>query len=236
MTAERLDKLISDSGLYSRSEARSLIRAGRVDVDGETVRTPERRFARECTVRVDGSTINCAKYRYFMLDKPRGYVCANEDRNIPTVLELLPEEYRKLGLFTVGRLDRDTTGMLLLTNDGDFAHKVISPKSNVEKCYLAGIDGDVSDEDVRRFAEGMTLGDGTKCLPAGLERLGPGQCLVRVREGKYHQVKRMLAAVGKPVTELRRLSIAELRLKEGSEPGSLVELDKSELYKVLTQY
>ena len=236
MTAERLDKLIADSGLYSRSEARSLVKCGRVTVDGETVRAPERRFKRNCAVAVDGTELNCSKYRYFMLDKPAGYVCANEDRSLPTVLELLPEEYRGLGLFTVGRLDRDTTGLLLLTNDGDFAHRVISPKSNVEKCYLARTEGDVTEEDVRLFAEVLRLADGTLCLPAKLERAGNGLCLVRVREGKYHQVKRMLAAVGKPVLELRRLSIAELGLKEGSRPGSLVELDKNDLYKVLPQF
>ena len=113
MTAERLDKLIADSGLYSRSEARSLVKCGRVTVDGETVRAPERRFKRNCAVAVDGTELNCSKYRYFMLDKPAGYVCANEDRSLPTVLELLPEEYRGLGLFTVGRLDRDTTEMCI---------------------------------------------------------------------------------------------------------------------------
>lgn len=107
---ERLDKLISDSGLYSRSEARTLVRAGRVSVDGETVTAPERKFPREAAVRVDGAAINCSRYRYFMLDKPAGYVCATEDRSLPTVLELLPAEYRGLGLFPVGRLDRDTRG------------------------------------------------------------------------------------------------------------------------------
>lgn len=235
MTAERLDKLMSDSGLYSRSEAKALIRAGRVTVDGETVRAPERKFPREADVRVDGGSLNCAQYRYFMLDKPAGYVCANEDRSLPTVLGLLPEEYRKLGLFTVGRLDRDTTGLLILTNDGDFAHRVISPKSDVEKCYEARIDGETTPEDAALFAAGLRLGDGTLCLPAKLESLGPGRCRVSVREGKYHQVKRMLAAVGKPVLELRRISIGELKLKAGSRPGSLVELDKKDLLAVLTQ-
>lgn len=235
MTAERLDKLIADSGLWTRSEARTLIRAGRAAVDGVTVREPERKYPRESAVSVDGERVNCSKYRYFMLDKPAGCVCANEDRNLPTVLELLPEEYKRLGLFTVGRLDRDTTGLLLLTNDGDFAHRVISPKSEVEKCYAAVIDGETTPEDVERFAAGLTLGDGTRCLPAKLEGLGPGKCLVRVREGKYHQVKRMLAAVGKPVLELRRISIGELKLKEASQPGCLVELDKNDLLAVLTQ-
>lgn len=236
MTCERLDKLISDSGLYSRSEAKALIRAGRVSVNSRTVRTPEQRFDRDAGIEVDGQKLDCSEYRYFMMDKPAGYVCANEDRKLPTVLQLLPEEFQGLGLFTVGRLDRDTTGLLLLTNDGDFAHRVISPKSNIEKCYLAKTDGDVTVEDADRFAEGVELADGTRCLPAKLEPCGPGRCLVRVREGKYHQVKRMLAAVGKPVLELRRLSIGGLELGDDSEPGSLCELHKSDLLAVLTQF
>lgn len=213
---ERLDKLISDSGLYSRSEARTLVRAGRVSVDG--------------------AAINCSRYRYFMLDKPAGYVCATEDRSLPTVLELLPAEYRGLGLFPVGRLDRDTTGLLLLTNDGDYAHRVISPKSKVEKCYLASTEGQVTAEDVSAFAEGLTLADGTQCLPAKLEPLEGGRCLVRVMEGKYHQVKRMLASRGKPVAALRRLSIGALSLPDASEPGELRELDEKSKNLALTQF
>ena len=213
---ERLDKLISDSGLYSRSEARTLVRAGRVSVDGETVTAPERKFPREAAVRVDGAAVNCSRYRYFMLDKPA--------------------EYRGLGLFPVGRLDRDTTGLLLLTNDGDYAHRVISPKSKVEKCYLASTEGQVTAEDVSAFAEGLTLADGTQCLPAKLEPLEAGRCLVRVMEGKYHQVKRMLASRGKPVTALRRLSIGALSLPEASEPGELRELDEKSKNLALTQY
>lgn len=233
---ERLDKLISDSGLYSRSEARALVRAGRVSVDGEPVRSPERKFPREAAVSVDGEALNCAKYRYFMLDKPAGYVCATEDRSLPTVLELLPEEYRGLGLFPVGRLDRDTTGLLLLTNDGDYAHRVISPKSKVEKCYLAGTESPVTEEDAAAFAAGLTLSDGTRCLPAGLEPLGDSSCLVRITEGKYHQVKRMLASRGKPVVSLRRLSIGALSLPDGSRPGELRELDEKSKSLALTQF
>ena len=232
---ERLDKLLSDSGLYSRSEARALVRAGRVSVDGAAITAPERKFSRECDIRVDGERLNCAKYRYFLLDKPEGYVCATEDSRLPTVLELLPEEFHGLGLFPVGRLDRDTTGLLLLTNDGDYAHKVISPRSKVEKCYLAETEAPVTSEDAAAFAEGLTLADGTRCLPAGLEPLDGNYCLVRVMEGKYHQVKRMLASRSKPVTRLRRLSIGALSLPPASEPGELRELDESAKNLALTQ-
>ena len=140
-----------------------------------------------------------------------------------------------LGLFPVGRLDRDTTGLLLLTNDGDYAHKVISPRSKVEKCYLAETEAPVTSEDAAAFAEGLTLADGTRCLPAGLEPLDGNYCLVRVMEGKYHQVKRMLASRGKPVTRLRRLSIGALSLPPASEPGELRELDESAKNLALTQ-
>lgn len=232
---ERLDKLLSDSGLYSRSEARALVRAGRVSVDGAAITAPERKFSRECDIRVDGERLNCAKYRYFLLDKPEGYVCATEDSRLPTVLELLPEEFHGLGLFPVGRLDRDTTGLLLLTNDGDYAHKVISPRSKVEKCYLAETEAPVTSEDAAAFAEGLILADGTRCLPAELEPLDGNYCLVRVMEGKYHQVKRMLASRGKPVTRLRRLSIGALSLPPASEPGELRELDESAKNLAFTQ-
>lgn len=232
---ERLDKLLSDSGLYSRSEARSLVRAGRVSVDGSPASSPERKYPRESDIRVDGEPLNCAKYRYFMLDKPAGFVCATEDRRLPTVLELLPEEYRGLGLFPVGRLDRDTTGLLLLTNDGDYAHRVISPKSKVEKCYLTETEGPVTPEDAAAFAAGLTLADGTRCLPARLEPLDGNSCLVRVMEGKYHQVKRMLASRGKPVVRLRRLSIGALSLPASSQPGELRELDEGSKNLALTQ-
>ena len=232
---ERLDKLLSDSGLYSRSEARALVRAGRVSVDGAAITAPERKFSRECDIRVDGDRLNCAKYRYFLLDKPEGYVCATEDSRLPTVLELLPEEFHGLGPFRLGTPDRDTTALLLLTNDGDYAHKVISPRSKVEKCYLAETEAPVTSEDAAAFAEGLTLADGTRCLPAGLEPLDGNYCLVRVMEGKYHQVKRMLASRGKPVTRLRRLSIGALSLPPASEPGELRELDESAKNLALTQ-
>lgn len=153
-------------------------------MDGETVTAPERKFPREAAVRVDGAAVNCSRYRYFMLDKPAGYVCATEDRSLPTVLELLPAEYRGLGLFPVGRLDRDTTGLLLLTNDGDYAHRVISPKSKVEKCYLASTEGQVTAEDVSAFARGPHA-RGWNTMPARETRAAGGRrCLVRVMEGQ----------------------------------------------------
>lgn len=224
----RLDKLLTQSGLYSRSEARELIRSGRVSVDGETLRRPEVKAAEDAAVFVDGEEVNCSLCRYFMLNKPAGVLSATDDRSQPTVLDLLPREIRALGLFPVGRLDKDTTGLLLLTNDGGFAHRVISPKHGVVKTYLAVTASPVDAEDVRAFREGITLSDGTRCLPAVLEPLDGCRCRVFVSEGKCHQVKRMLAACGKPCTALERTAVGALELDPELPRGGWRELRQFE--------
>ena len=224
----RLDKLLTQSGLYSRSEARELIRSGRVSVDGETLRRPEAKAADDAAVFVDGEEVNCSLCRYFMLNKPAGVLSATDDRSQPTVLDLLPREIRALGLFPVGRLDKDTTGLLLLTNDGGFAHRVISPKHGVVKTYLDVTASPVDAEDVRAFREGITLADGTHCLPAVLEPLDGCRCRVLVSEGKYHQVKRMLAACGKPCTALERTAVGALELDPELPRGGWRELRQFE--------
>lgn len=224
----RIDKLLAQSGLYSRSQARELIRAGRVVADGLTTIKPEFKVEENAVISVDGEEINCAPLRYFMLDKPAGVLSATEDKNQRTVLDLLPRELRSLGLFPVGRLDKDTTGLLLLTNDGDFAHRVISPKHNVIKTYYAVTALPVGDEDVAAFREGITLADGTRCLPAVLEPLEGCTCRVLVREGKYHQVRRMLASRGKNVLQLRRLAIGGLELDRSLGAGGCRELRQFE--------
>ena len=224
----RLDKLLTQSGLYSRSEARELIRSGRVSVDGETLRRPEAKAADDAAVFVDGEEVNCSLCRYFMLNKPAGVLSATDDRSQPTVLDLLPREIRALGLFPVGRLDKDTTGLLLLTNDGGFAHRVSAPKHGVVKTYLAVTASPVDAEDVRAFREGITLADGTHCLPAVLEPLDGCRCRVLVSEGKYHQVKRMLAACGKPCTALERTAVGALELDPELPRGGWRELRQFE--------
>lgn len=235
MALQRLDKVLADLGVGTRRELKELVRSGRVRIDGEACRKPEQKLDPERqSLSLDGKTLRYKSLRYFMLDKPAGVVTATEDREQKTVLDLLPEELRRLGLFPVGRLDKDTSGLLLLTNDGEFAHRVISPKFCVEKRYYADIDGEVTAEDRAAFAAGVTLRDGTACLPARLESLGPGKCLVTVTEGKYHQVKRMLASRGKPVLSLRRLSIGELVLEEGLGPGGLRELGEEDLCKLFS--
>lgn len=233
MPLMRLDKLLSELGVASRKELRQIIKSGRVLVNGAAVNAPEHKLDPERdTVVLDGETLSYVKFRYFMLDKPPGVLSATEDRRQKTVLDLLPPELRALELFPVGRLDKDTSGLLLLTNDGDFAHRVISPKSEVEKLYYAKVDGVPDENDAAAFAEGIVLGDGTECLPAKLELLGGGECLVTVMEGKYHQVKRMLASRGKPVLELRRLAVGGLALDAASEPGQWRELGEDDLCSV----
>ena len=229
----RLDKYLCDLGTAPRSECRRIIRSGRVRVDGTAVTAPETKIdPRAALVTLDGEKLVWAAHHYYMMNKPAGVLTATEDRREKTVLDLLPAELRRMGLFPVGRLDRDTRGLLLLTDDGDFAHRVISPKFAVEKMYDASVEGELNERDVAAFAEGLVLGDGTKCRPARLEILGDGRCLVTVTEGKYHQVKRMLASRGAPVTALKRLSIGGLHLPEELAEGALVPLGEEDLCRV----
>lgn len=230
----RLDKYLADTGAAARREAKRLIRTGHVTVDGTVVTDPDCKLAPEtAAVTLDGKPLCYARFRYYMMHKPAGVLTATEDRAQPTVLDLLPPALRKRGLVPAGRLDKDTTGLLLLTDDGDYVHRVISPKSRVAKVYLAETEGLPSGADVRRFAAGLTLGDGTRCLPAVLECLPEqGLCRVTVTEGKYHMVKRMLAACGTPVVHLHRLSIGALRLDTALPPGGVRELTPEEAQKV----
>ena len=218
---DRIDKLLCSTGRWSRREVKDLVRQGRVLLDGRAVLRPEEKAdPDQAVLTVDGAAVDCSPFVYVMLHKPAGVLSATEDRSQPTVLDLLPPELKKRGLFPVGRLDKDTTGLLLLTDNGPLAHDLLSPKKHVDKVYLAQVEGRVEVEDIRALAEGMVLGDGTVCLPAGLEPIEEGSsCLVTLREGKYHQVKRMLAARGKPVTALHRLSMGPLALDEGLKPG-----------------
>ncbi|MBQ3210817.1 MAG: rRNA pseudouridine synthase, partial [Oscillospiraceae bacterium] len=170
MALKRLDKLLADMGIASRSELKQIIKSGRVSVNGAAVTSPEAKFDSDsCNIVLDGKSLSVQKFHYYIMDKPAGVLSVTEDRRQKTVLDLLPEEQQRMGLFPVGRLDKDTSGLLILTNDGDFAHKVISPKSGVEKLYYARVDGSVDDADVTAFEKGIVLKDGTECLPAKLE-------------------------------------------------------------------
>jgi len=230
----RLDRYLSEMGIAGRKELKQIIRSGRVTVNDVIQTSPEYKINTDRDVIVcDGTRVSYVQFRYFMLDKPAGYLSATEDGKQQTVLELFPEEIRRLDIFPVGRLDKDTSGLLLLTNDGEFAHKVISPKSEIKKRYYAVTEGIPDEEDVKAFRDGILLKDGLECLPAELEITGRNECFVTVMEGKYHQVKRMLAARGKPVLQLRRLSVGKLTLREGQASGEYVELDEQDLKAVL---
>ena len=202
---DRLDKFLCDCGVGTRSQVKVMIKAGRVSVGGKTEKDPGRKVDGQTQkVCLDGEPLLKMGRVVIMLNKPAGYVTATEDARDKTVMELIPQKYRGCDVKPVGRLDKATEGLLLFTNDGELLHRLISPKWEVPKIYYARHPGQANQEDVEAFAQGLILGDGTKCLPADLTPLGPGESLVTVREGKYHQVRRMLASRDMPVEYLER--------------------------------
>ena len=230
MKTERLDKILSGTGRYSRSEARRVILAGSVAVDGKTVRRPEEKIPREMSVTVCGEPVNTAQFVYCMMNKPAGYVSASEDERWPAVLELLPEDLRRRGVSCVGRLDIDVTGLLLLSDDGAYAHRVMAPGSAIEKTYEVRLDAPVGDKEIRILASGVTLSSGIAYRPAILEPLAGDPCtaFVTVTEGKYHEVKNLMAVCGRQILHMRRVSIGALKLDESLEKGSFRHLSQEE--------
>ena len=227
---ERLDKVLAGTGRWSRREVKDLVRQGRVRIDGVTARTAEEKLDPDtAAISVDGQPVETERFTYVMLHKPAGVLSATEDSRQSTVLDLLPPEQRRHSLSPVGRLDKDTEGLLLLTDDGELTHRLLSPRYHVDKVYYARVDGTPDESDVSAFAAGLALPDGLQCMPAILEPLGEGECLVTLREGKFHQVKRMLAARGKPVLYLKRLSMGPLHLDPALPSGSARALTEEEL-------
>ena len=225
----RLDKALSLAG-YTRSEAKALIARGRVCVAGETVRDSGKNV-QICDVTLDGSPIDARQELYLMLHKPAGVVTATEDKRLPTVVSLLPESYQRRKIGPVGRLDRDVTGLVLLTTDGQLAHRLISPRWKAEKQYRARCEGALDAGDVTAFAAGLELSDFT-AAPARLEILEVGETSladVILTEGKFHQVKRMFAAVGHPLISLQRLRIGCVTLDESLAPGEFRLLTEQEI-------
>lgn len=226
----RLDKALCDTGKWSRKEAKTLIKTGKVCVNGRVIKKPEEKFDfSTASLVVQGVPVVWQRFTYIMLHKPAGVLTATEDRRQKTVLDLLSPELQKQELRPVGRLDKDTEGLLLLTNDGALGHRLLAPKSHVDKVYYAETDGTIQESDIAAFEAGMTLEDGLICQSAGLQRIGERKCLVTLREGKFHQVKRMLAARGKPVLYLKRLSMGTLKLDETLAPGEYRPLTDQEL-------
>ena len=233
---ERLDKRLAATGQWSRKEAKELIRAGRVSVGGTVCRSPEEKVAPDTPVAVDGTTIGAGGPVYLMLHKPAGVVSATEDGRDRTVLDLLPPQYREMGLFPVGRLEKDTEGLLLITNDGPLAHRLLSPRHHVDKVYYVEVDGILDQEDVEAVSQGILLRDGYRCLPGKLELLsGNTAAYITIREGKYHQIKRMMAARGKPVTYLKRIKFGALTLDEQLDKGGWRALTDREIHSLFRQ-
>ncbi len=234
MALQRIDKILSSQNVASRSEIKNMIKAGRIFADGKQVKRPEEKYDPEITVMtVDGNKIEFQKYVYIMMNKPSGVLSASSDKHARTVIDLLPQELKRKDLFPAGRLDKDTTGFILITDDGELAHKMLSPKSHVYKLYEAECDRDLNEDDVKAFKNGIVLGE-LHFLPAELTLKGGNRGLVEICEGKFHQVKKMFHAVGTEVTALKRLRIGGVWLDESLAPGECRELtiqERSDLLK-----
>ncbi len=229
---ERIDKIISSQGKYSRSEVKKLIKAGLVTLNGEKVKAADQKADTERdTITADGEIISYKKHIYIMLNKPQGVVSATDDPVHKTVIDLVPPSLFRQGLFPAGRLDGDTTGFVLITDDGDFAHRILSPKNHIMKTYHATLTHTLTREDIKSFTEGIQLRDGTLCLEAQVKMLTdtPPVAEVKIHEGKYHQVKRMFAALGNKVIALKRVKMGGLDLDEGLREGECRELTAQEL-------
>ena len=229
----RLDKVLSNSGFGSRSEIRTLAKEGLIKVDGSTVYETSMHVDPEnSNIEIRGTLLNYRRFIYVMMNKPAGVISATSDNKLRTAIDLLPEEFSCFDLFPAGRLDIDTEGMLLLTNDGQMAHDLLSPKKHVDKRYFAIIDGVVTDNDIKRFKEGVDLDDGYRTMPAELEIIKSGprsEIELVLHEGKFHQVKRMFEAVGKKVNYLKRIQMGGLKLDNALEPGECRELSTDEV-------
>ena len=233
----RLDKYLAEMGVGTRQEVKKQIRQGKVTVNGTVVKAADTKIDETCDeVTTGGRNISYVSYEYYMLNKPGGVVSATEDRRDTTVIDLIKDKKRK-DLFPVGRLDKDTEGLLLITNDGDLAHRLLAPKKHVDKVYYAKIDGMVTEEDVKRFAEGIDIGaeEEEMTRPAKLDIMKSAEeseIRLTIHEGKFHQVKRMFLAVGKEVTYLKRERMGTLCLDENLKPGEYRLLTEEEIENV----
>lgn len=231
---ERLDKVLSNLGAGSRKEVKIMVKRGLVKVDGQRVLDSGMQIDPEkAAIEVDGKILSYRKFVYLMMNKPGGVVSATFDNYDETVIDLLDSEHKIFEPFPVGRLDKDTVGLLLITNDGDMNHRLIAPKWHVDKVYYAKINKPVDDEDIKKFKEGVVLEDGYKCMSAKLEILSAdengSEVYVTVQEGKFHQVKRMFKSVGKEVVYLKRVSFGPIKLDEGLPEGEYRELTEEEI-------
>lgn len=236
MKKERLDKLIASQGLLSRNDVKSMVKRGEVTVNGTVVKDSSFKVSYEDDVKINGVSLSQSEFVYIMLNKPKGVVSASDDKRDKTVVDILPDELKRKNLFPAGRLDKDTTGFSLITDDGDFAHRILSPSRHVDKTYIAKVSRKIDCESAKKaFADGVVLGDGTLLLSAELELLEDGENQVYkviIKEGKYHQVKRMFASLGTTVTELKRVAIGGLALDTSLKEGEARLLTPEELLSV----
>lgn len=228
----RLDKFLCDTAGLTRTEAKNAVKKGQIAVNGQVQKAADFKVKENTdTVTFQGKPLSYAAFHYYMLHKPAGVITATEDKKENTVMDILREEKVK-NLFPVGRLDKDTEGLLLITDDGELAHNLLSPKKHVDKEYLVKVRDSISEEDCRKLSEGVDIGDEKPTAPAKVERVAEKEILLTIREGRFHQVKRMLQAVGNEVLYLKRLSMGSLRLPEDLEKGAYRPLSEEEIYKI----
>lgn len=229
---DRIDKIIASQGLYSRSDVKYLVSRKRVAIDGEVVRSSgQKADPKKNVITIDGKPLTVKKQIYLMLHKPKGYVSATEDKEHQTVLALVPSEFKGRDLFPAGRLDKDTTGLMIITDDGVLAHNILSPRKHVQKVYGVELDIPVTEEMQKGFAAGVELNDGL-CKEASLIITGERTAEVTLREGRYHQIKRMFGCYGAKVVELHRIAMGDLYLPDDLAEGECRELTEEELKKL----
>lgn len=230
---ERLDKVISTQTNYSRKDIKRMAKTGDILLNGEICKNSDVKIDPENDmVTVCGENISYKKYVYYMMNKPKGVLSASNDKNAVTVVDILPDELKRKNLFPAGRLDKDTTGLLIITDDGDFAHRMLSPNKKVYKHYIATLDKELDDSVKEKFENGIILSDGTVCQKAFFEKITENKALVKICEGKFHQVKKMFLSCSYNVLELQRVRIGSLKLDRNLAEGETRELTKSELLQI----
>lgn len=232
---ERLDKILASQGASSRKDVKEIIKSGRVAVNGKTVRDSSVKISDTDCVSLDGKILTLKKHIYLMLNKPEGIVSASDSKTEKTVVDLVPDEFFRSGLFPAGRLDKDTVGFVLITDDGDFAHRILSPKNHIVKTYEARLAKTLTEEQRQLIQKGIVLSDGTTCLESRIKILENGDAslvAIQICEGKYHQIKRMFAAAGNKVVSLKRTKMGDLELDSSLLPGECREITSEELNKI----
>ena len=229
---ERIDKIIAVQTEYSRKDVKKMISQKKIEVDGKIIKSADEKIKENAVIKINGKELNIKKNIYLILNKPKGYISATEDKNMKTVLDLVPEKYQHRALFPAGRLDKDTTGMMIITDDGKFAHNILSPKKHIKKKYNVTIDIPVTKEMITGFERGIQLNDG-ECKKALLEITGEYTADVTITEGRYHQIKRMFGCYGAKVIELNRVQMGEFILPSNLKLGQCREITEKEIEQII---